>query len=247
MQAKDLIYSAFRVAGILLGPKETYSDDDASDGLEVLNGMLDAWKADRLAVYAILRSLFTLTAGKGSESNPYSIGLNGHPDFLIERPEQIYRASLILDNSSPTVEVPLSILNEQQYQALAPKDLTGPIPTRLYYRPLVPNGQIILWAVPTVAYQIALYLWRTVDEFTSASQPVFLPPAYREAIEYNLAIRLAARYPESHLTQMAVQIAKDAISRIKTINQPELLMRCEAALLPEQGRYNIFSNRPVSS
>ncbi len=245
MLCKDLIYSAFRVAGILLGPKETYSDDDASDGLEVLNAMLDSWKADRLAVYAILRSTFTLQSGKGGESHPYTIGLNGDPDFRIERPEQIHRASLILDQTSPNVETQLQILNEQQYQALAPKDLTGTMPSRLYYRPLVPNGQIILWAIPTVEYQIALYLWRTVNEFTSAGETVFLPPAYREAIEYNLAIRLAARYPESHLTQMAVAVARESLSKLKTINQPEMLMRCEAMLLPESGRYNMFSNRPV--
>jgi hypothetical protein len=41
-----------------------------------------------------------------------------------------------------------------------------------------------LFSFPTIARQIALYLWQTVDEFPNADEEVFVPPAYREALKY---------------------------------------------------------------
>lgn len=242
----DLIYSAMRIAGLLTGPRQDYSPDDGYDGLNVLNAMVDTWKAERLTVYAILRNLFDLEADKGGEDNPYVIGLDlskGEPDFYIERPEKIQQASYVID----TVEVPMALLNEQQYQSLAPKDLTGPIPTMLYYRPLVPNGHVILWAVPNDAtVQLALYTWQGVTKFNAATDPVILPPAAQEAIEYNLAVRLAMRYPETKITPMAVDTARTSLAKFKAANIPDMLMQCERAnrgIRNAQSSFNIFSNR----
>jgi hypothetical protein len=250
IQVRDILYNGFRIAGILLGAGQSYSVDDEPEGLNALNGMLNTWKAQRLTVFAILRTLFTMIPGKGSEANPYIIGLDtgtgssGIPDIVIERPEKIEYASYVLQ-TNPTVEVPLEIVNDQQWQAVAPKDLTGPIPSLLYYRPTVPNGRLILWVVPTEANQLALYTWQTVNEFATVTDPVILPPAYREAIEYNLALRLATRYPEAQMNQAAVDLARSSFAWLKSINTADQIMQCEAANRTTgiAGRYNIFSNR----
>jgi hypothetical protein len=51
----DILYAAYRIAGILGAAGRGYSTEEESEGLKVLNSMIDSWKAERLMVYAILR------------------------------------------------------------------------------------------------------------------------------------------------------------------------------------------------
>ena len=54
-----------------------------------------------------------------------------------------------------------------------------------------PNGNIMLWMVPTMAFQLALYTWQTVNGFLTPTDPIVVPPAYLEALEYTPAERIA--------------------------------------------------------
>src|SRR5690242_9726876 len=108
MIVEDLIYAAVRIAGILQGPGQTFSGDDANDALKCLNSMIDAWKIQRLMVFAIIRSLFTVTPNK----QEYTIGSDPAvtPDFFLERPVKIEGASWF----SGEVEIPMRVFTVQQ-------------------------------------------------------------------------------------------------------------------------------------
>jgi hypothetical protein len=238
----DIIKPAFRIAGLLGAPGRGLSPEEQTEGLEVLNAFLDYLKVDRCSVYAILRALFTLTPGKGV----YTIGTSGTPDINAERPVRIDRASFVFTNITPNIEIPLQVLNEQEWQAVMPKSLTASVPSKLYYEPFVPNGTINLWAIPTVAYKMALYLWQTVNEFAAITDPLVIAPAYRMMLQYNLAVQLAERYPErQQISGTAVQRAKATLAEVRRANAPALLMRCESGSLGTQGggRYDIRSNQ----
>ena len=241
----DLLYSAMRIAGILSAPGRGYSASDAEDGLMVLNSMLDTWTAERLTVYAELRSIFNLIANRQF----YVIGQSGVVDWNVPRPERIERAGYIFTNVTPNVEVPARILTDQEWSGLSPHELTSTIPTTLYYQALVPNGQVTVWPIPTDVSQVgqvAIYTWQQIPQFPSTITQCFLPPAYRNAIEYNLAIEMAVRYQRrANLTPLAVQIAASSKRKLKAMNSQVLLMQTEMANrggASPQGRYNPLSN-----
>ncbi|MCL5743006.1 MAG: hypothetical protein M1541_03620, partial [Acidobacteria bacterium] len=241
LKVSNIIYRAYRIAGILANAKRGYSPEEEEDGLEILNSMVDGWKAERLMVWGIARSPFDIQASKQT----YTIGRSG-ADFTLERPERIEQAGFIFTNVNPPLEVPLRILTPQEWAAVSPKTLTSTICSLLYYEPLVPNGNVILWPVPTTAWQICLYTWQTLDTFATVSDPLIIPPAYQEALEYNLAVRFAENFPtRQKMSASAMQRAARALAKIKSINAPVLQMQVEAGSrgLAAHGHWDIFSNQ----
>jgi hypothetical protein len=240
-----ILTPAFRIAGLLQRPGQKISANEAAEGLQVVNDWLDWLKLDRLAVYAIQRALFGLTPGKGD----YTIGLDPSgqviSDIPDERPIRIDRASFIFTNVTPNIEVPLQVLNEQEWQALSPKSLTASTPTKLFYESLYPQGVLHFWAVPTVAYQMALYLWRSVNQYLTVDDPVQVAPGYRITMQYNLAQQLAERYPDrQRMAPSSTARAVSTLAALKRANAPRLLMQCESGALglDYRGQYNIYSN-----
>ena len=241
--AKDLFYSAYRIAGILTDPDRGYSKGEGNDALRVANSMLDAWKAKRGLVWAILRSTFPLVPNQLI----YTIGDSGAADFAIERPEKIEAAGYLYHGEGRELEIPIAVLNDRQWQGESIKDLPGTIATKLYYEPATPNGIIHLLPVPSTSDTLALYLWRTLNKIATPDDPIQLAPNYQEAIEYNLAVRLAARYPErANISQVSMMIAAQSLRTIMAMNAPEPLMRCQSGALGtnrQGGTYNILTNR----
>ena len=245
MLVSDLIYAGFRIAGILLAPQRGPSNPDTSDALLVLNSMTDTWQAERLTIYAELRSLFPLSAN----TQVYSMGPIS-ASWPAQRPIRIERAGYIFTNVSPPVEEPFKILNDQEWAAVSPKELTSTIPTTMHYQALVPNGLVTVWPVPTDTSQVgqvAIYTWASVPFFASATTAVNLPPAYQEAIEYGLAVRLAARYPRrASISPWSIDNAARAKMKLKTMNAQILYMQTEKANMGQAGssggRYNPISN-----
>jgi hypothetical protein len=239
----DLIYKAHRIAGVLTGAGRGVSVSEAADGLGTLNAMLGSWRTERLMVWGVLRSEWPLTANK----QDYVIGQDGTPDFSTDAPERIERAGLIYVGTSPVTEVPLHvILNEQEWQTVTTKRMASLYPDSIYYQQTPPNGLITLWPVQTSSSTLVLYLWQTVTEFVSLSQDVLLPSGYRKAIEYNLAVEIAAIYPtRQHLSPMALQQAAQSKANIKAINKRPSLVRVERAAMGvtrTDGRYNPITN-----
>jgi hypothetical protein len=242
-----LIYTGYRLAGVLPTAGRGYSPSQLSDGLDALNSMVDGAKAERLFVIAILRTLFDLVANQAT----YQIGTYGTPDWALERPERIEGAGFIFTNSTPNTETRIEILTDQKWRALSPKDSTSGVVSKIYYQKFTPapNGTIYVWPICTVAYQIALYTWQTVNQFATPEELVVVPPAYRRYLEYNLAIELAARFPlHAKLSQLTIEIARESKRVVKAMNAPELLSQCESGACGtsgDGGHYNILSNRRV--
>jgi len=241
MTVQDLVTHALEDCG-RLKPGGTPGTVESAVGLRTLNAMLDTWKTERLMVYAEVRTEFDIISGQQT----YSIGTGANWD--VERPERIERAEFIFTNTSPEVEVPVKILSPQEWAALTPKKLTNTIQTMLYYEPTVPNGTVTLWPKPTQNWKIAVWTWRTIGQFASLATTINLPPGYQEAIEYNLAVKLADKYPDTaRVSQVTVEAARSAKRKIKTMNEPVLQMQCEGGDMGvEQNagrRWNIFSNQ----
>jgi hypothetical protein len=221
LTVQDIIYTAYRLNGVLRGPGQTASQSEVSDALAALNSMLDSWATERLIVYRIRRDLFALTAAKGD----YYIGPDA-PDFNRARPVRIERASVI----SNGVEYPIDVYNYDDWQRIPVKTAASSLPVGVYYEAANPIGVLRFYPVPSSGIQAALYTWDRLTVFTDASDAIELPPGYRKAVEYNLAVELSPRFPRP-LNPLVLQQARDAKAAIKRLNMPILQMRCDEALL----------------
>ncbi len=246
----DMIYHAYRIAGVLDEAGRGYSNSQYIDGLWELNQQISQWKAQRNMVYAILRTIWNIKIGQGGPTNPYLVG-PGSPDIDLERPVRIEAAGYIFTNATPNIEQPFDILSAQEYEALSPKDLTSGNPTKLYYEPSVPNGKIYVWPISAsgVVTKGSLYTWQTVNQFLNATDPIVTAPAYVDAMTYNLAIRLAARNPNRQkLSSWALVNAREGVAFIKSVNAPPYLQQVERGCMgvgQGRGNFNILSNSYV--
>lgn len=251
----QIVYPAFRIAGILLGPGFGSSPEQQQDALDILNAMVDGWRTQRMLVFHVARQVFNVVAGQGS----YYIG-EGAPDWNTERPTRIEMASLvqIVTPSEPPTDLPLAILTPVDWFSVRVKTIQSSTPQYLYYEPTLQApgnqqwGTVWLWPVPQIANKIALGLWQTVGQFENVEAEVNLPPGYLKALQYNLAIELAMRpwlsqAAKQPMSPMAVAEARTTLDWVKNANRPhmDLEMRCESALqgFENRGRWDITSNQ----
>jgi hypothetical protein len=179
--------------------------------------MLDAWNAQRLAVYAIRRDTYWLIGGQQS----YTIGPSG--DFAAERPVRIERANVILP---PALHHPLEMISVDDWAALRLPNLTSTFPTRLYYDRAYPLAKLYFWPAPTENHQVELFTWQKLARFASVNDTAEFPEGYEEAIKYNLALRLAQelRVP---IPEFVAIHAREALANLKRLNLPQPVMATE--------------------
>ncbi len=191
--ALDLITDALCELNVFM-PGESIPNSDAQLGLRSLNGLLGSWAQQSLTIPVIARHIFPLVVGQGGPDDPYTIGSGGN--FDVPRPanqQSVVRAAAWLPASS--LEVPIAVLTDQQWDNLAIKSLAGTMPTQIFYAPTFTSGlgSIYVWPVPTVTtYQLVLYLQQALGSFADLTTAYQMPPGYRDALMYDLARRLAS-------------------------------------------------------
>lgn len=187
-EARDIVGDALRELGVL-GAGEVLSDDEAVNGLAVLNRMVDGLAAERLAIFKVVRTLWTIVSG----TQDYTVGTGGTVN--VARPVYLDGVGLVDTGPTPDSEIPLTDYTEAGWAGVAQKALTGTRPSHYYYTPTFPTGTLSLWPIPTDSgLQGALYAPQAVAEFASLDTTISLPPGYRRMLVTNLAIDLAPSY-----------------------------------------------------
>lgn len=163
------------------------------DGLRRLNNMVDGWTNQTLTVPFVTRQVFALTANKGGPSNPYTMGTGG--DFNVTRPIALTGAGLLMPGSPVDIEIPRAVITDDAYEANQVKDLSNSLFTTVYFNQTYPLATVILWPVPdTNVNSLVLYWNQQVAQFATLSTQYSFPQGYPEALEYNLAVKLATPY-----------------------------------------------------
>jgi hypothetical protein len=153
--------------------------------------MLDTWATRKNFVYAYTFNTYTIPPN----TQPLTIGSSGTANFSVtQRPTRIPRASVILNNVNPPVEVPLEPHDDQWWMDQTIKNLTSQQPTDFYYNPTYPDGQLYLWPVSTEAWGLRLECWQLLSQFAQITDPIggpgsigTVPPGYRNAMMLTLA------------------------------------------------------------
>jgi len=224
---QNLVDGALRLIGAIESG-EAPSSDESNDAIEALNQMLSSWYEEGIYIPSRTRESFTLTSSKES----YSIGSGG--DLSTSWPMTIESAYWRKDN----VDYPMHFMDEREYSVIANK-LTSSRPTRLYYEPSYPLGDIRFDYLPDITYQLNLVSLKPLSD-VSLTDNVDLPGSFRRALKFNLAIDIAPEYGRPVPAEVAAGAieSKRAIERRMAISRtPELMTE-----FGSRGRYDIYSD-----
>jgi hypothetical protein len=239
--ASTLISSAFGLIGVYQ-PNESVSATDGQDALRRLNMLMGQLSLQPQSIPCRIREVFDMTAGKGSPTNPYTIGPTGN--LVTTRPNVIEGAAVLLTAATPDpVEVPLAILTNDAYDAIQVKDLSNAQPTALFYQPTYASGlgKIFLWPVPDIATNdLVIYRLSQIAEFTTLAASVDLPAGADELLVYALAMRLCAPYGKICPPDVMV-IGQNAMRTFKRGNNKLADMPQEILTGNREYGYNIVS------
>lgn len=208
------------------GVGETLSADDAVDSLEVLNDMLEAWSLDDLLIYVPTQETRALVSGTAS----FTIGPTG--DIVSTRPIKILDAYIRQGGTDYQVE----IADRREYNRMTDKLGSYDIPDALYYEATMPNGKV--WLLPECGVSCTLYfdVQRLLTSFATTGTDVALPPGYKRAIQYNLALELANDF-QKPVPDSVARIAVTSKAQIRKINFSVPLLDSE----PSYSRPDILS------
>jgi hypothetical protein len=236
--ALDIITDAMQEIGAI-GAGETPNSNDAALGLSRLNLMMSSWSIQPMTIPVIRREVFDIV----SNQSTYTIGPGA--DLDTTRPTMLTGAGLLLNNTSPVVEIPRGLLTDDGYRSIQVKTLTSPLFTNVYYNPTFSTdgwGTIFLWPTPTNAInQLVLYRPEQLSEFTDLATQYVLPPGCQEAMLYNLAMRMCKPFGRP-VDDALSKMARTSLATFKRANTKMADLINDAAMLgsgAQQYGYNI--------
>jgi len=207
--AQQIITASMRKLAIAKSG-ETLSTQELADGLEVLQTMLRAWSAVKIAVFASVEESFTLGVGTASYTW-YSGGT-----FNSVRPHKVTGAYV---QDSDGYSHPVRIISEGLYRSFALKATSGR-PSSIFPLYGFPYVTVYLYPVPNAAESLhvdSLKPFTETSSFDALGSTLSFPVYYEEAIIYNLAIRLAPEYGKTVPAEV-VAIATRSYDNLITLN-----------------------------
>lgn len=232
VKVMDIITNAMLEIGVL-APGETPSSPEATFALSKLNRLLDNWNAEELFVYDVQFTRLTLTPNK----NPHTIGPVGADFSANPRPVDVEFANLILTDQSPEIRKPLGLIDDIQWASIRVQSLATQYPLYMHYHRDWPNGQILLWPVPTYSYDIELVTRTSFNSFVALTDPISFPPGYEDAMTLTLAESLCPTFTKA-LDAVLANKASEARARIKSQNIQVPELGCDDGLISNGLRFN---------
>ena len=234
-EVRDIVTAALRELGVKAAG-EVVTADEANSGLEELNRLVDQWAGERLLIYRVTRTTWTISATQN-----YTVGTGGTVNVV--RPVYLDHVNLIDTSTDPDQETPLTPLTDDGWAAITQKAATSTQPTNWYYNPTFPLGTLSLWPVPSSAtLQGALYAPQQTSEFASLDEVISLPPGYRRMLVKNLARDLAPSYGRPVHPELKEE-AIESKATVKRNNYRPSDLSFDAAVLGGNGGYDIMTDR----
>lgn len=231
--AQTIIDRAMRLIGAIASG-ESPTAAESTDALAALNAMIESWQTERLYVYAMVDTAFTLVPTDAS----YTVGPAGN-FALTPRPPKI--EDIYIRESG--IDYPIQLIDFQRWDAIADKTSTSNIPEFAYYEPTLATGTLQLWPVPSAANSLHIVTWTTLASLAAVGTTVTLPQGYERALAYNLAIEIAPEF-EKKVSSDVYGIAAEAKANIKRANQRPLTSYTELSMLTGTRGSRIESDQP---
>jgi hypothetical protein len=210
MSGLEIIKASARMCHVLAGEDEL-TGGEANDMLGTLNRQMDAFMADKLAIFTKDIQDFLFVVAKQT----YTLGTPGG-DFDTVRPPNIERMSVVL-TSNLAVEIALDRYSLDDWQAIRLKTTTSSFPLGVYDDNAFPLRNLSFWPTPGAAHTFRMYSWVPLTQFPDLKTTASFPPGYAEAIIYNLALRISDEF-HGELGQTIVEGAARTLQAIKVAN-----------------------------
>lgn len=224
MKAVDVVSGAARLAGILASG-DALQGSEPADCLLILQQMIDEWQADGLKIFTEDINTFPFILGQQS----YTLGTGGN--FNIPRPAHIKRMGCqILSNPTQPSEVPITLLDVDGWANVRVKNIAGSYPLFCYDDGGFPLRTLNFWVIPGLASNVVIYSWELLKTFPDwNTTDITFPPAYAQAIKYNLALCLCAEF-KTQPDALTVSTAMSSLAALKELNLPSPILRCDPGL-----------------
>lgn len=232
----DIIRRALRLLGVL-ETGETPDGPTAADCLQVLNWMIESWANEKMMVFYMENQLFDIEAGKGT----YTIGADPTNDFVTDLPMKIESAFCRDSSSGYLNDYKLEVIPNDQYEDIFQKFLPTTYPKYVHYVRKWPAGQIDLWPIPTRNYQLGIAKWHQIMKYLNLTDIVCLPPGYKSALAYNLAVEMAGEFGQA-ISPIITAEALRTKNVLKRENFEPIKMSTDTMLVPRR-MYNVYSDK----
>lgn len=207
----QVIKGALRKLGVI-SEGQTPSTAQIDDCAEALNVLVKAWQAEGLPLWAIKQTSFTPTTSVAK----YTVGTG--QTVAVAKPLKVYQMWL-RDNTS-SVDIPMYLLTQQQYNILGNKTSTG-TPTQFYYENLNTTGNLYLFPTPdsvtAAGKTVYLQYQAPFADFDSSTDVPDFPQEWIRALVYGLAADLSfdfgyPRLDRQELIVMAEKFKEEALA-----------------------------------
>lgn len=184
----DIIKRALRLIGAL-AQGESPTTDQTTEAAVALNGLVKAWQADGMPLWAIKTLSIPFVQGV----SVYRVGVGQSVNY--PKPLKVLQAW----NHSLTsnVDIPMRIITRQEYNVLGNKTSAGN-PIQVFYDVQNAYGDINVFPVPTsteaTANTLTIVYQRPFEDFDTSTDTPDFPQEWYDAVTYGLACRLAPEY-----------------------------------------------------
>ncbi len=229
----DILTPSLRMAGITKRPGITPSGDQFGELIPAANRLLASWNCNGHVAFTTAIDQYPLNAGQ----KIFSIGPGG--DFNSARPIYVREANFLFP-TNPTLRIPITIYDDDQWSKVAVQDITGAPTWILYYDGSYDangRGKIYIVGQPPTGYQLELFTWQALKtDFTATTDAFIFPPGYEEALVTNLAIKAAQLYPlesviarnPEAMSELRIE-AQKALRALVVLNSSSPALRSEIA------------------
>jgi len=230
--AGDQINGALRLLGVL-AEGETPSAATSQDALFALNQMIDSWGTEKLSTFTTQEQVFSWLPGRISQT----LGPSG--DFVGDRPVLMDDATYFVD-ASTGISYGIKLINQQQYDGIAVKNVTSTFPQVMWINTNYPNIDMHVYPVPTKVLEWHFISAAQLAQPATLATPLYFPPGYMRAFRYNLACEMAPEFGMEPPPTVG-RIAMASKRNLKRINNPDDIMSIPYAIVSTRQRFNIFA------
>lgn len=231
----DIITLALKNGGVT-GQGQTPTAEDMNDACAMMNDMIAQWQQRRYLVYRLVEQSVPCNG-----SQFYQIGPGG--DISVpERPAEINSAFArqTINNVPNQIDYPIRVLpSAETYSQIAMKSLQS-FPQYCWYDAGTPLAKLFVYPVITNQFTLHVFFREQLQQAVSLTDTIVLPAEYKEALLYNLALRLSAAYG-TPLNPIVPRLAKAALETMRSINAQIPLLNMPTGLT-NPPKYNIFSD-----
>jgi len=207
---------------LIISEGETPSATMYADGLRMLNRLCDTLSNnDDFAYYA----------------SQYSMAMTGQTSFTIGPTGDLVQARPIkIDTAVVTrlgITYPVKVIDNQRYDDLTLKTLSGANTAAIYYEGTYPNGTVYCYPLST-GCTLQMRVLNQVKNFAATTTQIDMPEGYEDFLMLGLAIRMAPSYgrPVNPDTRTAYKAAKKLVMNT---NQVVPTMELPNAVMGESG------------